>query len=121
MVFIILLCGTTLSSCQAEKKANYQILLNSSAQDKQILFFSDERNLKEEVNYYDALIELKEMFPKEVANMRVISQKETIAGLNITTYPTLIVIHDNQILKRIQGYLSKEEIIAPIEEALSHN
>jgi hypothetical protein len=88
---------------------------------KQIIFFSDETNVQQETAYYDAIIELRRDFPKEVENMMVFSKdegKKYIDSLQIKTSPAIIVIYNDEIVANIHGFASKDQIMQPISQAL---
>ncbi|MDF0725351.1 thioredoxin domain-containing protein [Cytobacillus sp. S13-E01] len=116
LMFSVLL----LSSCQMVNPSPSTILTNST--EKQLMFFSDENNLQKEGNYYDALLEIKKKYPNQVTQMKVIpsSEKVRYANFEVSTYPTLLVIKENVVITQIEGELSKEEIIKPLEIALSN-
>lgn len=87
--------------------------------DKQILFFSDDKNIDREAIYYDALLVIKEDFPEEFENMRVISENMDKHLYEVDTYPSLLVVSKKEILVQIEGtVLSKEEILEPVSNAL---
>ncbi|MFT4415177.1 hypothetical protein ACLM5H_15045 [Fredinandcohnia humi] len=108
-----------LSSCSTNKPLPQTI---SESDDKQIIFFSDEDNLQNESNYYDALLELRNKYPTEIANMKIISSDESrlYAKYDIDKYPSLLIVQKSKVIKKIEGVVEVEEIIPPIEEALSH-
>ena len=109
-----------LSSCQPAETATITIQGNSD--EKQLLFFSDESNIHREANYYDALLELKKQFPREISNMKVVSsseQKNIYKQYNISEYPSLLVVYKSEVLTLIEGNVSKKEILEPIIEELS--
>jgi hypothetical protein len=83
----------------------------------QIVFFSNESDYSKEATYYDALIELKKNYPHEIKNMLVLSPtkgKNIYQAYDIRACPALIVIYNDEIIVRIVGQTSKEEIITPI-------
>lgn len=89
----------------------------------QLIFFSDETNLNQEVPYYDAIIELRRDFPSEVENMMVFTKdegKKYYESLQIENSPALIVIYNNEVVVNIHGTASKEQIMQPILNALSN-
>ncbi|MCV9887502.1 hypothetical protein [Metabacillus halosaccharovorans] len=87
--------------------------------DKQIVFFSDDKNIDREAIYYDALLVIKEDFPEEFENMRVISENMDKHLYEVDTYPSLLVVSKKEILVQIEGtVLSKEEILEPVSNAL---
>lgn len=85
------------------------------------MFFSDEENIHKEGNYYDALLELKKQFPEEISKMKVISYKENRSynDFQVDSYPTLLIVQENKVIEIIDGDVSKDEIIEPIQKALS--
>ncbi|MGM0873497.1 MAG: hypothetical protein ACQEWV_01645 [Bacillota bacterium] len=90
-------------------------------QDKQLLFFSDVDNIDREAVYYDALLDIRKEFPEEFENMKVISEHSDNGKYNVDIYPSLLVIKKEEIVVQIEGaVLSKEEIMRPVADALSH-
>lgn len=88
---------------------------------KQIIFFSDETNVQQEVAYYDAIIELKRDFPNEVENMMVFTNdegKKYYDSFQIKNSPAIIVIYNDKIVANINGIVSKDQILQPISKAL---
>jgi len=88
---------------------------------KQILFFTDERYINDEAVYYDALLDLKHEYPDEIENMMVFHAKQTDnEPFNINTYPSLVVVENNEIIMHIKGHVEqKEEIVNSIAKVLS--
>ncbi len=113
----IILSFIILSSCSSYKA---QPLLPET-DEKQIIFFSDEDNLRNESSYYDALLELKNKFPSEIANMKVVSSEDNrlYTKYQIEEYPSLLIVQQDKVLKKIEGNVDKEEIITPLENVLS--
>lgn len=88
---------------------------------KQIIFFSDETKMQQEIAYYDALIELRKDFPDEVENMIVFTKdegKKYFESLHIKNSPAIIVIYNNEIVANINGFASKDQIIQPVSNVL---
>lgn len=118
-VLIALLSVLLLASCsilgQNNETNTYQF------DGKQILFFTDERYINDEAVYYDALLELKQDYPEEIENMMVFHAKQTEKEpFNIDTYPSLVVVEDNEVIMHIKGHVDqKEEIVNSIVKALS--
>ncbi|SDP29576.1 Thioredoxin [Litchfieldia salsa] len=106
-----------LTSCQREVK---ETDLFAQEREKYIVFFSDEENLDKEGNYYDALLELKKNYPSNSLTMKVVPLKEydKYSNFNINTFPTLLVMKNETVVKQIDGDAATEEIITSIEEAL---
>lgn len=115
---IFMLSFLLLSSCHLAQNTPSSIVLNNT--EKQLIFFSDEDNLHNESSYYDALLEIKKTYPEIVTSMKVIpsSEKVRYSSFDVNTFPTLLVIHENNIIAQIEGDLSKEEIIKPLVDVL---
>ncbi|QOR68400.1 small peptidoglycan-associated lipoprotein [Cytobacillus suaedae] len=115
---VFMLSFLLLSSCHLAHNTPSSLIFNNA--EKQLLFFSDEDNLHNESSYYDALLEIKKTYPEIVTSMKVIpsSEKVRYSSFDVDTFPTLLVIHDNQIIAQIEGDLSKEEIIQPLIDVL---
>ncbi len=119
-IVVLILLSSILSSCQLGMQKPPEVLISDS--EKQLMFFSDEENLHNEANYYDALLELKKEYPEEISNMKVIPLKENnrYSHFNIQSYPTLLIIENNIIIEQIDGMNQTELIISTIENALSN-
>lgn len=118
ILIIFIIPVVVLSSCNnilfSEGPSDFTI-----NRDKQIVFFSDDKNIDREAIYYDALLDIKEEFPEEFKNMRVISENKDNHRYEVDTYPTLLVVSKEEILVQIEGrVLSKEEILEPVSNAL---
>ncbi|MEH7382362.1 thioredoxin domain-containing protein [Bacillus sp. JJ1533] len=114
---LIILSFFILSSCSTHK-AQPPI---PETDEKQIIFFSDEENLRNESSYYDALLELKNKYPNEIANMKVVSSNENrlYSKYQIEEYPSLLIVQQDKVLEKIEGNMDKDEIITPLENILS--
>jgi len=110
-----------LSSCENQLFSN-TIPEDNSNGDIQLLFFSDNKDVKKEEVYYDALLQIKNEFPERY-NIEYASKKSLEWKYNIDVYPSLIVINENEeVVAKIEGYVeTEEEIINPIVQALSKN
>lgn len=89
--------------------------------EKEIIFFSNGDELRKEVHYYDALIELKNSYPNEFKHMKVIDpslDKKKSEKFNIKESPALLIVYKNETIVKIKGNLRKEEIIYPVSEAI---
>ncbi|WP_449623078.1 small peptidoglycan-associated lipoprotein [Robertmurraya sp. Marseille-Q9965] len=92
---------------------------------KQVIFLSDETksaNLQTEAPYYDAIIELRQQFPNEFKNMKTLSPNKAedyFDSFEIEECPALIVIQNEEVLVKIVGESSKQEIIQPVAAALT--
>lgn len=108
-----------LSSCQENQSITHIQFPDDS---RTLVFFTDESNLQDESTYYDAIIDLKNSFPDEVANLKVVhSENEKILykQFNVKATPSLIVVHDNEVVTQIEGSKPKKDIVISIEQALN--
>lgn len=110
----------SLTSCinNEEVIANYPFLLKK---DENItLLFSDEDFIYAEGSYYDALLDVKKNSPKKIHSINIIqsSDRELVRHYEISEYPTLLVIHNENITIRAEGPLQKAEILLILEEVL---
>lgn len=109
-----------LTSCinNEEVIADYPFLLKK---DENItLLFSDEDFINAEGSYYDALLDIKKRSPKTIRSINIIhsSDRELVRHYEISEYPTLLVIHNENITIRAEGPLQKAEILLILEEVL---
>lgn len=108
-----------LSSCQENQSITHVQFPDDA---HTLVFFSDESNLQDEHTYYDAIIDLRNSFPDEVANLKVVhSENEKILykQFNVKSTPSLIVIHHNEVVTQVEGSKQKEDIVVSIEQALN--
>jgi hypothetical protein len=104
-----------LSSCQfdsSEKQARIQSLLEADA-----LFISNEENLTIENEYYDAILEIKRLYPGQMDEVVLLThnhQRYIRDKFNVTTYPTLLLIDKEQIITKIDGEQEQQIIIEKI-------
>ncbi|MCM3441256.1 hypothetical protein AB3Z07_09585 [Metabacillus halosaccharovorans] len=118
ILIIFIIPVVVLSSCKNIINSDVPTDLTLN-RDKQIVFFSDDKNIDREAIYYDALLVIKEDFPEEFENMRVISENMDKHLYEVDTYPSLLVVSKKEILVQIEGtVLSKEEILEPVSNAL---
>lgn len=85
------------------------------------VLFSNEHSLRDEADYYDALLELQHAYPDESLPLQIIysNDREKIKFFEIEQYPTLVVLYGNEIKLRIEGLHKKEEIIHQLEATLN--
>ncbi|OXS63410.1 hypothetical protein B0G93_103239 [Bacillus sp. V-88] len=111
-----------LTSCD-DISSNKVVLAQDQFIEKQVIFFTDERNVSKEIPYYDAIIELKKQYPDHFKKLKVVS-------LNTKTTndiadpppasPAIVVVEDNQIICKVEGHHSKENIIKPVSRAIQN-
>lgn len=118
LVFIITLIFIT-TSCSKEA-ADTSLQIDTSI--KQIIFFSNESEYQYEASYYDAIIELKKEFPEEIKNMLTLSPakaKQYYDTFKVKDCPAIIVIYQDQIIAKVDGETTKEQIVKPIAQVLA--
>lgn len=108
-----------ITSCtNNETIANYPFL---QKKDENItLLFSDDYYINEEGKYYDALLDVKKKYPDKIRSFNIIhsSDSDLISHYDIKEYPTLLVIHNEKIMLRVEGALKSQEILTLLEEAI---
>ncbi|MEW4307486.1 hypothetical protein Q0N12_05765 [Rossellomorea marisflavi] len=90
---------------------------------KQVLFFTDDENLTSEIPYYDAILELKSKHPESLKHLKVVNARssEDQPVLDKTPdSPAILVIEDNEVICEIEGSTSKNSIVKPVAQAISH-
>jgi thioredoxin-related protein len=114
-LYILVLVLAVTSSCSRDNHDNLPLDKNI----KQVIFFSEENQYEHEAAYYDALIELKKEYPNEMENLMVLSEKEYFDDFDIPSGPALIVIYKEEIMVKINGDVSKDQIFKPVSQAFS--
>ncbi|WP_084786836.1 hypothetical protein [Bacillus tuaregi] len=118
---ILLLASTLLLIISCDKREP-QHSLNVDHNTKQIVFFSDDKALEQEVSYYDAIIELKQEYPEEMKHMKILSASELDEYGNLFKVdhcPALLVYYRNKVIVEIEGKASTADIISSISRVLS--
>lgn len=88
----------------------------------QIVFFTNESNYIREAPYYDAIVELKQEFPKEFKNMIVLNEDHASKYYDlfkVKQCPAILIYHQGEILLKVKGSVTKEQIIQPFSNVLS--
>jgi hypothetical protein len=107
-------------SCDNQKQIISSLAIEQNT--KQLIFFSDSEEYEQEVSYYDAIIELKRDYPEEIKNIKIFSSsdsKKYFKTFQIDRCPALIVYYNNEIIVKIEGKSTTEEIVIPVSNALS--
>jgi hypothetical protein len=89
---------------------------------KQVVFFSDDENYKQEASYYDAILELKKDYPAAFDNIVVIpaaNANKYYDLFKVKQFPAILIIEQDQILATVNGKVSKEQIIEPLSAVLN--
>ncbi|GAM14628.1 MULTISPECIES: hypothetical protein [Bacillaceae] len=90
---------------------------------KQVVFFSDDENYKQEASYYDAIIELKKEYPAEFDKIVVISAANANRYYDlfkVKQFPAILVVHQDQVLANVNGNVTKDQIIEPLSAVLNN-
>jgi hypothetical protein len=106
------------ASCNSASESDS---LNLNKNIKQVVFFSDEKDYKHEASYYDAIIELKKLYPQEIDNMMIIpasNAKKYYDLFEVKTCPAILVVHRDQVIAKVNGTVSKDQIIGPLSAVL---
>ncbi|KOP81922.1 small peptidoglycan-associated lipoprotein [Cytobacillus solani] len=117
LLFIASLLFITSSCNHVDSKKD----LNIDQNIKQLIFFTDDQAYEQEVSYYDAIIELKKDFPIDIKNMKIITAKNArkyYDQFDIDRCPAILLVYNDQILVKVKGEATKEQIVAPINSAL---
>lgn len=107
-----------LSSCSFAYIIPNQTDQVSHIQKPRILFFTDAENLDKESPYYDAVLDLKNEYPKEMSKMIV---KEDRKGWKneVDELPAILLVNNEKVIVKVEGNVrSKEDILSPICQAL---
>ncbi|MCA1053352.1 hypothetical protein LCM10_00035 [Rossellomorea aquimaris] len=121
LLTLIMLASTALllTSCN-DLAADKVVLAEDRFINRQVIFFTDDRKISEEVEYYDAIIELKSKYPEDLKHLEVVNQKSDHSNPNIQSpvYPAIIVVDNNRIVTKISGKAQKEQIIKSVSKAI---
>jgi hypothetical protein len=82
------------------------------------VLFSDSSTIQDEKTYYDALLELKQNYPNDMPSFFIIdaTERDAIRYFNIEQFPTMLVLTGDQENLRMEGIISKDEILANLIE-----
>ncbi|MBM7659531.1 hypothetical protein JOC85_000298 [Bacillus mesophilus] len=117
VVFLLSSSLLLLTSCQfgnSENDSKLTSLLEADA-----LYISNEEDLMLENEYYNALIEVKRLYPEDLEEVIVLSNEDIVSiekELLVKTYPTLLLIDRNEIIAKIEGQNEKTTIINKISD-----
>ncbi len=122
LTFIILSSTMLLLTSCDYISSNKAVLAKDQFIEKQVIYFTDERNVSNEIPYYDAIIELKKQYPNHLKRLKVVSLN-TEEPSKITdsppSSPAIVVVENNQIICKVEGNISKENIIKPVSSAIN--
>jgi hypothetical protein len=121
LTFVILTSTMLLLTSCNDITSNKVVLAQDQFIDKQVIFFTDERNVSREIPYYDAIIELKKQYPHHFKQLKVVSvntkAKNKIADTPPTS-PAIVVVENNQVICKVEGYNTKENIVKPVSRIM---
>jgi hypothetical protein len=123
LLTLIMLASTALllTSCN-DIAADKVVLAEDRFIERQVIFFTDERNISKEVAYYDAIIELKNKYPEDLKHLEVVdySSDESNPNVQSPVYPAIVVVDNNQIVSKITGKAHKDEIVKSVSDAIKN-
>ncbi|MEG9296495.1 hypothetical protein V6B33_08530 [Mangrovibacillus sp. Mu-81] len=123
LLTLIMLASTALllTSCN-DIAADRVVLAEDRFIERQVIFFTDERNISKEVAYYDAIIELKNKYPEDLKHLEVVdySSDESNPNVQSPVYPAIVVVDNNQVVTKITGNSHKDEIIKSVSDAVEN-
>lgn len=90
---------------------------------KQVVFFSDDENYRQEASYYDAIIELKKEYPAAFEDIVVISAANANKYYDlfqVNQFPAILIVHQDEVLANVNGNVTKDQIIEPLSAVLNN-
>ncbi|MBM6618621.1 hypothetical protein [Bacillus suaedaesalsae] len=119
-IFVVISSFMILSSCNFGNAGEHSL---ESFLQADALFISNEENLEIEDEYYDAILEIKKMYPGEMNKVILITDQEhhyIEEQLEVSTYPTLLLLNEQKVKVKIEGERNTdyifEEIVSYIED-----
>ncbi|MGG4323561.1 hypothetical protein [Bacillus sonorensis] len=109
---LFLMSGCSLSQVTADQNVQ-----NDKTRHAKLLFFSDNDHMEREVAYYDALLDLKQEFPRQVSNMEILHDKGEWKK-EVQTFPCLLLVSGKTVLVKIEGIKDKEKIVERLRREL---
>ncbi|WP_096435595.1 hypothetical protein [Alteribacter populi] len=97
--------------CQSDRtSADYSIL--GIPGEIVTVLFSDEEQIENESDYYDAILDFQRIHPDYIQSITVVSpnEEDLVEAYHIESFPTLIVLIDNDMTTRIEGNLTRAQI-----------
>lgn len=101
-----------------ESNADPTMYYNLQSNNTITFLFSNDERIKEESSYYDALLEFKRQHPDHIQSINFVTERDDadLARLyEVDTYPTLLVIYDQNVKVRIEGFKESFEIYDILE------
>ncbi|MEL3973123.1 hypothetical protein AAEO50_12625 [Rossellomorea oryzaecorticis] len=121
LLTLIMLASTALllTSCN-DIAADKVVLAEDRFIERQVIFFTDERNISKEVAYYDAIIELKNKYPEDLKQLEVVNHSSDKSNPKVQSpvYPAIVVVDNNQVVTKITGKAHKDQIVKSVSNAI---
>ncbi|WP_175988714.1 hypothetical protein [Bacillus sp. Marseille-Q1617] len=121
LLTLIMLASTALllTSCN-DIAADKVVLAEDRFIERQVIFFTDERNMSKEVAYYDAIIELKNKYPEDLKHLEVVNYSSDKSNPKVQSpvYPAIVVVDNNQVVTKITGKTHKNKIVKSVSNAI---
>ncbi|PYZ97830.1 hypothetical protein CR205_04345 [Alteribacter lacisalsi] len=110
------------TGCQSDRTSADHSLLGEEDETVTVLF-SDETQAVEEAEYYEAVVDLHRNYSDQVLPVKVVHADEDnlVSSYEVNSFPTLLIIEDNRVIKRIEGELSTEQILNELKTGLQLN
>lgn len=108
------------ASCNPVNNSD-QLELNGDI--KQVVFFSDDENYKQEASYYDAIIELKKEYPAAFDDIVVIpaaNANKYYDLFKVKQFPAILIVHQDEVIANVNGNVTKDQIIEPLSAVLNN-
>ncbi|SES39450.1 hypothetical protein [Salipaludibacillus aurantiacus] len=106
-VIILMTSCLYMSSCQSDNISSDYSFLEESQDDKvpETLLFSNNTDIQEEHNYYDALRTVQKKYPDRLNSTHIVSESDhsLVNYYGIDTFPTLLLVEDLEVKLRIEG------------------
>ncbi|MDQ0243984.1 hypothetical protein J2S09_001529 [Bacillus fengqiuensis] len=115
---VFMMAVVLLANCGSTKQQGITI----QSIEKQVLLFSNDDNARAEELYYDALLDLRTEFPEELKNVQIIHQSTVLINddlIELHSYPALLLVENNEIVAKIEGTVSKQDITEQLKQTLS--
>ncbi|WP_102027495.1 hypothetical protein [Salirhabdus sp. Marseille-P4669] len=117
LTIVLFICA-----CSKETTENINIVKYKPL-DFEIFFVSNDSNTEVERVYIDALLSLQREFASNQMtwDREIINNKETIETITIDQYPSLIIVKNGQVMKKISDNVSKEEIMTNVKHIITND
>jgi hypothetical protein len=108
------------ASCNPVNNSD-QLELNGDI--KQVVFFSDDENYRQEASYYDAILELKKDYPAAFDDIVVIpaaNANKYYDLFKVKKFPAILIVHQDEVIANVNGNVTKDQIIEPLSAVLNN-